>query len=238
MAKKVTGFSNETIRKTIETVKNAMLFYSEQLKSGKALKISVSKKNTKIGKVHNISTAPIITCGNCAECMHYCYAVRDIYHWGYDWETNSVAKARALNTAILFHNRDEFFRQIAEYCNDRKKHRIMRLHVSGEMIDYDYFCRVVELAKNRPNWIFWTYTKMHEFVNRYIAENGNLPENLSVMFSRWLDCEIENPHNQPEFHTVEEIPDGAKNVCCGDCQYCIANKIGCPYGQSMLCKLH
>ena len=92
MTKKVTGFSNETIRKTIETVKAAMRFYDGLLKAGKKLKISVSSGNTKIGKVWNVSTAPVITCGNCKECMHFCYAIRDIYHWGYEWKKIALRK--------------------------------------------------------------------------------------------------------------------------------------------------
>jgi len=238
MTKKVAGFSNETIRKTIETVKSAMRFYDGLLKAGQKLKISVSSGNTKIGKVWNVSTAPVITCGNCKECIHFCYAIRDIYHWGYEWEENSVAKARALNTAILFNDREDFFNQLETFCSNRRKIKVMRLHVAGEMVDYDYFCRVVKLAENRPNWLFWTYTKMHDFVNRYIAENGSLPNNLHVMFSHWMDCDIENPYNQPEFRTVENVPENATNVCGGDCQYCLENKTGCPYGKSMLCKLH
>lgn len=238
MAKKVNGFSNETIRKTIDTVKKAMSYYMLLLQHGEKQKISVSSGNKKIGRVWNISTAPIITCGNCKECMHYCYAIRDIYQRGYDWTKNSVAKSRAKNTAILFYDRDEFFSQIKDFCSDRRKVKIMRLHVAGEIIDRDYFNRVVELAESRPNWIFWTYTKMHDIVNQYIAEKGAIPKNLSVMYSHWMDTPINNPYNQPEFKTVETIPDGAENVCCGNCQYCLENKTGCPYGVSMLCKLH
>lgn len=239
MAKKANkGFSHETIKKTIAAIKAGVNYFMEKLDCGEKVKVTISKGNKKIGNTWNLSTAPVITCGNCSECMFFCYAIRDIFKFGYDFLKNCVLRSRAKNTAILLHDRNDFFGQIDEFCSGNRKVKVFRWHVSGEIVDKDYFDRMVTIARNHSDWIFWSYTKMHDIVNEWISENGALPKNFNVMFSRWLGTEINNPYNMPEFCTVENVPENATNVCGGDCQYCLENKTGCPYGKSMLCKLH
>ena len=233
------GFSNETIHKTVKALKNAIAYFMQQMESGVKLLVTISKGNKKIGRVWNLSTAPAITCGNCSACIRFCYAIRDIFKFGYDFLKNCILRSRAKNTAILLFDRSEFFRQIDTFCSSNRKVKIFRWHVSGEILDDDYFYRMCDIAIKHPDWIFWSYTKMFSCVNHYFEKHsGRLPKNLHVMFSRWMQEEIDNPFGMPEFHTVEEVPAGAENVCCGNCQFCLDNKTGCPYGVGMYCKLH
>lgn len=201
-----------------------------------SLKLHISKGNSKIGRTHNFSMAPGHTCANCSGCIRYCYDVKAC------WQYLNVRIARAENTAMMYLNRAETFRQIDKYISRCKAHKYFRWHVSGDILDTDYFDRMVQIARNHPDWIFWTYTKNYFAVNAWIDKYGkdNLPANLSVMCSIWEGMACPNPHNMPTFRCVmpgtEHNPDAW--TCPGNCEACLKAGRGCPYGESSEVDLH
>ena len=97
---------------------------------------------------------------------------------------------------------------------------------------------MVRIAKTYKHFIFWTYTKQYHIVNKWIAENGQLPENMCVMFSQWkvedengniIAIPFSNPYKMPVF-TVrfqeESIPQNMFK-CPGNCNICKEHKTGC-----------
>lgn len=163
-------------------------------------KISMSKGNTKLGKdVYTFNTLPgehaltlkdgtVLTnvLGTCAGCCEGCenggcYAVRDA-----KLHSNSIIPAQGKNTVIMRNSYDDGFAQIKAMLI-AKKVKIMRWHSSGEIIDYDYLLRMVQLAKELPNVKFYFYTKRFDEVSRYIDEYGTFPENLICNLSAWRD---------------------------------------------------
>ena len=230
------GFKPETIAKIISQLKEETAAYVSRIMAGENVWVSISSGNRKIGRVLNVSLAPILTCGDgCKFCKSFCYDVKACLQYG------NVRKSRARNTALAIHNRKEFFRQIK--CKlERTRNTFFRWHVSGDILDADYFDNMVQLAIAFPQITFWTYTKQYHIVNKWIDENGQLPENLHVMFSQWkvktetgriIPIPFPNPHNMPVF-TVrfeeEEIPQMFK--CPGNCDICKSNHCGCIAGQS------
>lgn len=227
-------FKKETLQQYVDEI-NSMI---ETWKKEDVIKLSFSYGNMKIGRVLNISTAAIITCGNCGHCAPYCYDIKGAIRF-----VKNVMNARAKNTALLQKDPDEYFRQIRNKLASRKKNKYMRWHVGGEITDYHYFVEMVNIAREFPDFKFWTYTKMYNIVNLYCDLHGGraaVPENFKVMFSEWDGTPINNPYNFPLF-TVK-LAAGNKNhdaayfdklyKCPGKCIVCINNNRGCIAGET------
>lgn len=225
-------YSKETISKAIELLRSRI----EHFKSLDDIKVVISKGNNKIGNTLNVSLAPVITCPNCSKCVAYCYDIKAVMLY------KNVLDARAKNTALLMTNRSAYFEQIRSELKKRKKNKCFRWHVSGDIIDMDYFDNMVKIAKDFPDFRFWTYTKSYWFVNAWCKENGkeNIPDNLSVMFSYWEGLPMDNPYNFPEFRVVLKGQNKPENVkwCCGNCNVCIRNCSHCVKGETTYCMEH
>lgn len=194
------------------------------------LKLHISKGNKKIGRVHNFSMAPGITCPNCSGCLEYCYDIKAVLQYG------NVVNARAENTLMMKADMVGTFKQIDDYISKRRVHKFFRWHVSGDIISVEYFDNMVQIARKHPDWIFWTYTKAYRYVNAWLDANGKdaLPANLSVMFSVWNGMECPNPYGMPTFTCIQEGMTPAPNEwrCPGNCEACIRSGHGCPHGES------
>lgn len=198
------------------------------------LKLCESKGNRKVGLTFNYSLAALLTCGDqCRVCQGECYDIKAALQYG------NVMKARIRNTVLALLHPAEYFRQIDESLSRKRSNHPVRFHVGGDIPNYSYLCSMIELAKKHSNRFFWTYTKKYALVNRWIAENGPLPSNMVITFSKWDGLEMDNPYGLPEFFAVEkgERPEGMFH-CPGNCQHCIAAKCGCVGGQSSYIEKH
>lgn len=223
----------ETIAKVLRLANDRKIELSS--KAIEDIQMCLSNGNRKIGKVMNVSLMPVMTCGNCKECKYYCYDIKACAQY-----PGTVIDARMRNTVILQKNRDEYFKRIDDAISRRRKNKYFRWHVSGDIVDIDYFSRMVEIARKHDDFTFWTYTKMYDIVNRWIDENGALPGNLSVMFSEWRGVPMNNPHGMPEFRVVFK-DDAVKPVghyCPGNCDICKNLHRGCPVGETTYCNEH
>lgn len=219
--------SKESIKKAMDNLRKAMEYY--RALSFTDLHLHISKGNRKIGMVHNFSMAPGITCANCSGCLAYCYDVKAVLQYP------NVVKARAENTALMMRYRSETFAAIDEYISKQKAHKYFRWHVSGDILDFDYFDAMVRIARKHPDWTFWTYTKNYSAVNAWLDHYPDcLPANLSVMYSVWNGMPCPNPHGMPTFTCIQEgmepAPDQWK--CPGNCDACLRSGHGCPSGES------
>lgn len=199
--------------------------------------VSVSKGNNKIGKCLNVSLLPIITCGgNCKVCKGICYDIKACLRFP---GIRGVLGARAKNTVLAMFDRERYFAQIDGMMTRRRTNKVMRWHVGGDIPDYDYLCRMIDNARNHPDFVIWTYTKQYSLVNRYVAEHGGsieaaIPANLSIMFSVWEGLECENPYGFATFTCVlngHEWPQGV-HKCDGACHRCLEGRYGCPFRMS------
>lgn len=237
-------YSIETIKKATSNLRSLIAHYKTM--KPQDIKMCISMGNKKIGRVMNVSIAPIITCKNCKECKFFCYDIKAIMAYP------SCLDARARNTAILMMDREGFFACIDErISHSRRNSKFFRWHVSGDMIDTDYLDRMAKIARKHPDWTFWTYTKMYALVNVYVDDHGGskdraIPANLHIMFSKWDGMPMNNPHGFPVFAC--QMPEGQgkdpdpatyiKHKCPGNCDTCITGKRGCVVGESSFAGLH
>ena len=214
------AYKKETIAKTVKELKRLVNDYREQIENGTISKGAViSCGNIKIGRVLNVSIAPIITCMNCNECKGYCYDVKACIQYG------NVRNARAYNTALALYNREKYFSDIRVKLARRRKNKYFRWHVAGDILDMEY-------------WI----------VNRYCDLNGKdaIPENLHIMYSKWDGLPMANPYKFPVFAcrlkngNVDTSDDWFARTfkCPGNCDICKEKKCGCIGGQDTYADEH
>lgn len=239
MARANKGYTDETIAKVRGMLADAIAEYRGLIRAGQHFNICISKGNRKIGRVMNVSIAPLLTCKNCKGCQHFCYDIKAVLLYG------NVLQARAKNTALLWENRDEYFRQIEDAISRRRLHKFFRWHVAGEIPDIDYLNRMIEIARRHPDFTLWTYTKMYGIVNNWCKQHGkeSIPANMHIMFSEWRGMPIINPYGFPEFRVVfpDDVtkPDPRKvHYCPGSCDVCIKAGRGCVAGETTYCFLH
>lgn len=234
---KAKGFSRESIRKVLRIAGEYRAMFMDM--STDDIKICISGGNRKVNAL-NVSIMPILTCGNCKECMHFCYDVKACLQY-----PKTVIAARMRNTCLLWKNRDEYFARIEKAISHRRKHKFFRWHVAGEIVDRDYLARMVDIARRHPDWTFWTYTKMYWLVNEYVRIHGGdrfvaIPSNLKIMFSEWKGLPMDNPYGFPVFacrYPDEPIPENTFK-CPGNCDYCMEHCRGCIAGENTYNDLH
>lgn len=221
------AYTKETILKVTRKAYEVTNMYRE--KGLGSVKICISKGNRKIGRVMNVSLMPILSCGNCKECSKLCYDIKACVQY------NGVIPARVRNTLLAKENRDVYFAEIDKACSRRKVNKYFRWHVAGDILDFDYLENMIKIARNHPEFKFWTYTKMYGIVNEYCEKYGkeNIPSNLTILFSEWRGMPLDNPFNFPIFTVRFKGEEAPKMHCCpGNCDICKANGHGCPNGES------
>ncbi len=239
--KKAMAYSKDSIIKYVHIMKACIDGYTFALQHETPLQVAISNGNRKIGRVMNVSTAAMFTCGgNCRECKNLCYDIKAALQYG------NVLHARGRNTAMAKHQRGLFFSQIDTAMTRRRRNKYFRWHVAGDVIDADYLERMIENARRHQDFTIWTYTKQYHIVNDYVrAHGGNrrkaIPANLTIMFSEWRGLRMENPYHFPEFRVIfkgEETPSDATWICPGNCDVCKEQRRGCIVGETTYAKEH
>lgn len=218
MKKAIGYYTEKVIGKFTEALREAV----QAVKAGEIRTVSISNSNSKMGAVASVSLLPFLTCpARCAEtCGAECYAAKLA-----NLRAN-VMKSWARNTALAMYDPDLFWTQVNAAV---MAVRYFRFHVSGDILNADYFARMVEVARNNPKTEILVFTKRYEIVNAWMDENGDLPANLHILFSGWDNLAPINPHSLPEttvFHTEDEIRDNWK-LCGGNCFNCACRGVGC-----------
>ena len=183
--------------------------------------VTISKGNIKVGSIMSVSLPPRITCIHCG-CWDTCYAV------GMCMRFKSVKESYEKNLRILMDNPEQYWREVESVI---MRERFFRYHVSGDILNYEYFENMVDIARRNPHCEQLCFTKKYAIVNKYIEENGELPSNLHIIFSAWRDLEMVNPHNLPECHIryLDGTTTGSAGAipCGGNCETCAITSKGC-----------
>ena len=121
--------STKSINKAITNCKEYMSQHN-----GDGVKIHISAGNMKLGAIMNISLPPVITCHNCGSCKHYCYAVRS-----YNRFTDTAAGWNE-NYLLFITDPVRYFNEISAAV---KLQRFFRWHVSGDIVNHEYFMGMI-----------------------------------------------------------------------------------------------
>lgn len=217
--KNTQGYCNPvTVAKFIDALNNA----KKAVQFGDDIRVRFSGGNSKMGEIPSISTLPILSCPDiCRDtCGIRCYAAKLA-----NLRPN-VRNAYAHNMAMAIYKPIEYWRQINDFV---KAQRFFRFHVSGDIMGNAYFHHMIDIANNNPHCNILCFTKRYEVVNEWIDNNGNLPDNLHILFSGWQGLTPENPHNLPEtnVYTCNDDFNPDWKTCGGNCFNCACRGLGC-----------
>lgn len=174
--------------------------------------VTISGGNAKIGATLSISINNDF-CDPSWPCYEKCYARRIA---GF---RPSVCKSYDANTAVLNADRDRYFSALDFSLNLAKLTGVgFRLHVDGEVPDYDYLDRVLTAAAKFPEVSIIFMTKRHDLVNEWIHSHGDsrdsLPTNCVPRFSTWEGKDTINPYGLPEAGFIPKKQDIAGRTVC------------------------
>jgi len=141
----MSGYYN---RNVIAKFNDAYAAYEEKFIDGEELHVKFSGGNSKMGAVPSASLLPFLTCpARCRDtCGPACYAAKLANL------RPSVLNSYANNTVLAVRDMDRYFEEIRDFC---RAQRFFRFHVSGDIINNQYFEGMLWTANENPHCEFW-----------------------------------------------------------------------------------
>lgn len=171
--------------KRYQNIKESVSLHNENVKKSE-VDVHISKGNDKT-RVPSFDTAPEFTCDKTKACFKKgCYAKNLMRYKG-------VLNAYIKNSLLYIKDPKGTQQKI---LNKIPFAGMFRWHVSGDILNAEYFNMMVDIAKKRPNVLFMAFTKKFEIVNSFLNDS-DLPENLNIIFSHWKGENVPNPNNLP-----------------------------------------
>ena len=134
------------------------------------MKVHITKGNIKLGKMLNFSLPPIKSCpGSTPTCRKICYAKKSYIQYPAvrtAWDENFIASKQ-----------DDFIKQVNTEIRRSRTIRVVRIHVSGDMYNQAYLDKWIQIAKDNPEFTFYTYTKT------VWLDFSKRPSNLTILLS-------------------------------------------------------
>ena len=174
-------------------------------------RLNIASGNSKTGEhTVNFNFAIEYTCDHRCECYTACkcYAQNGCYQFSENQAMYSE------NVKFFMNATDEEMLQAFEMALKMFGFLKWRYFTTGDIPNARFLNIMVKFALKHPEVEFWSYTKKYPIVNKWIDENGELPANLTIIFSHWMNEDgtyfpMENPHNLP---TSEFIPIGREDL--------------------------
>jgi hypothetical protein len=157
--------------------------------------IHISSGNIKV-PFANISLPPEVTCREDAPCTKECYAKKA-------WKQYPIVRHNWSENYELYRKDDKaYFRAIESWIllNNPK---YFRFHVSGDIPDHNYLCKIIFLAKKLKGTRFLVHTKRVNFIR--LIDRRKVPTNLVICLSTW-----------PDEGTLEAYKTDVQNINPGD----------------------
>lgn len=187
--------------------------------------MNISLSNKKLGgHIPSINLPPITTCRCNAPCKKDCYACKGNFRYP------KVQQSMNENLTEFLNDGETFFNTIINYINNGLViYKYVRWFSAGDIVSKKFFEGMVKVAKTCKHTKFLAFTKKFEIVNDYIANGGQIPSNLKIVFSRWdKDFIVNNPYKFPE--SFVNFKDSKRNPeipflsfpCNGDCSKCLS----------------
>jgi hypothetical protein len=173
------------------------------------MKLKVSKGNTKLGKIPNVSTLPVKDCGSCDFCKKDCYALRIVKRYP------NVKKAWKNNSELFRKDRQAAFEDMNLWLGENHPEKF-RIHVGGDFLDQDHVYWWSRIASRHPWTKFLAFTKMHHLNFSY------MPDNLTIVLSMFPGMPLPDSDLPKAWLEEERVPEDAFECTksCSDCFFC------------------
>ncbi len=154
------------------------------------------------------------TCpGKTEQCVKYCYATKG--HFLYEGTKNKYERN------LIASKQDDF---VEKFINELYlTNTFIRIHTSGDFYNQEYFDKICQIARKRPDTKFLAYTR------NYRINIKNAPRNLIIFYTVDNSTKILNPDAKhyafvDHFDVIPEHGSNYKNgiICTGkDCSSCL-----------------
>jgi hypothetical protein len=176
------------------------------------MKLSISKGNSKVGRVANISLPPVVTCGKNVPCAKDCYAMKSFRMYP------NVRDAWQRNLDGFASDPATYFATISKWVA-KNKPSLFRWHVAGDIVSHEYLMGMNEVALSNPGVKFLAFTKRADLLFGFVP-----PSNMSIVVSQWpgWECGDEHlgfPRAWMQDGTETRVPENAVE-CFGNCETC------------------
>lgn len=174
------------------------------------MKLHVSRGNIKLGGIPNVSLPPGLSCEVEKPCWRLCYA-RKAYEV---YAAKSAGMAWKENWDLWRSDPVGYEIQLGVFLQ-KTKSLYFRYHVGGDIPSVQYANMMKRTALVFPEITFLVYTR------RRWMDEADLPKNLIVWQSYWLD---EVVRGEPTQRIAQVIPKGSNPpgfTCPGDCRACL-----------------
>ena len=188
--------------------------------------ITFSSGNLKLKNV-NIWNLPVgLTCKPGVSCIKYCYSLKA------ERTYPAVRPCRLRNYKAS--KKANFISEVTRILK-KKKHKVTRVHESGDFYSLEYIEKWFQIARNIKDHKFYSYSKRNDIFTKEVLQTK--PANFTLIFS--MDGIIEDKalvgDVAPLFDKVAIVrkslstcpssaKDGWKTKCIKDCKMCIDDK--------------
>ena len=174
---------------------------------------SISKGNTKLGKIANISLPPVVSCPAGVPCAtDCCYALKAYRLYP------SAHAAWDRNFELYNDDATLYFDGVNRHIKQHKPD-LFRWHVAGDIPDVKYYQHMIDVAIKNKDTKFLAFTKNFEL------PLGDLigTDNLAIVLSMWPGMDnpthIHRPRYWMQDGTEDRVPEDAIK-CFGSCEDC------------------
>lgn len=174
------------------------------------MQLRISEKNSKIGKIPNLSLTPGKSCVPGIPCFtEGCYAQSSYKRYP------NVRTAWDGNFNMYNKNPDKFWNEFDAYLLKKKPQRF-RLFVGGDFPDEIFYIGISKVIRRHPSTNFLVFTKRYEY------DFTGKPDNLRVVLSTWPGVELPTNTDLPWSWLMEDErrPESDYFVCPGGCDDC------------------
>lgn len=180
------------------------------------MRLKISERNTKLGKIPNFNLPPVVTCAEGVPCgsSGECYSIQAWVQYP------STRKAWQSNLDFYKEDPAEFFKEFRLYLK-KKQPKYFRMFSAGDFPDevfWQWFRRVA--AYTGESTQFLVYTKRY---NDWKFED--VPSNVTLVFSTWPGWPLPAGEKEFPFAWLKEDPRRPVDnyfMCKGHCDACFA----------------
>lgn len=174
-----------------------------------SLGLKISKENTKIGRIANISFPPITSCAPNVPCINNCYALKA-------WRMYPNARKAWQHNYDCWKDSPHKFQNELELWLFDHKPKVFRWFVAGDIPEWRFLEVMNDIADLNPKTRFLCFTKRHDL--SFIGLRKNLQIILS-MWPGWGNTNLPGRKAWVQDGTETRTPEDAIE-CLGACDKC------------------
>lgn len=148
-----------------------------------------------------------------------CYAFRGHYNYPVV-QKRMLQRMQAISSPTWVADMSELISEVTKMTE-----KFFRWHDSGDIQDMEHLSRIVQIAENVSNVIFWLPTRERGIVKAYLATGKTFPKNLTVrisaaMIGQGADTLPGTVGSSVDNSAAFQCPSKEQGNICGDCREC------------------